>query len=82
MVKTLGLLMFILALFIIGTSCLFFPERVQAIMTRAVTWGQSSRIEALNNFVGSKHYLISVRVVGALSLLCSAFLLLMLIKNS
>jgi hypothetical protein len=80
-VKTFGLLIFIGVLFIIGASCLFFPDRIQAIAIRSVGWGLSSKIEALNNFVRSKNYLINVRAVGTLSLLCSIFLLWMLIKN-
>ena len=81
MVKTSGLLVFIVVLFIVGASCLVLPGKIQALAIRAVGWGLSSKIGALRNFVQSSGYLVCVRAVGVLAIASSSFLLWMLITN-
>lgn len=82
MVKTIGLLAFAALLFMVGICCLRFPEWLQAIAVKRVNWGSPSKVEMINGymrlvdkFVQSNQYLMSLRIIGILSLLCCFFLL-------
>jgi hypothetical protein len=88
MVKSLGFLLFVTILFLVGVCCLLCPDKVQVIAIKAVNWGLPSKVEAINSymrlvdkFVRSNRYLIVLRMIGTISLLCSVFLLWMFIKN-
>lgn len=79
--KTIGLLLFILLLFLLGIVCLIFPEKIQASAINNVNQGLTAHSDMLKNSVKSASYLINVRVVGALALICSLFLMWAFIKN-
>lgn len=79
--KTIGLSLFILLLFLLGIVCLLFPEKIQTFANKSVNQGFTAHNDALKNFVQSSSYLINVRVVGAIALICSLFLLWVFIKN-
>ena len=88
MVKSFGFLVFVTVLFLVGICCLLFPSRVQAIAIKALNWGLPSKVDAINSYmcladkyVRSNQYLIALRMIGAISLLCSIFLLWMFIKS-
>lgn len=88
MVKTTGLLAFAAVLFMFGLFCLLFPEWLQALAIKAVNWGFPSKVEMINSymklvekFVQSNQYLVSLRIIGTLSLLCCVFLLWAWIGN-
>ena len=79
--KLAGLFLFAIAMLILGTICVWAPEKVQILALRWVGRGVTANWRLLNSFVGSKQYLLNLRAVGVGALLGSAFLLWMLTRN-
>ena len=75
------LLAFMLAMFVLGISCLFFSRAVQSVAVKATGTGITSRSEALKAFLRSDRYLTSVRVVGLIALLAALFLAFAALKD-
>jgi len=76
-----GLLVFIVMLSSIGIACLFFSKGVQGLAIKWVDRGVSSRIHAARSFMQSAAYLVSLKAIGVIAILCAAFLLWALIHN-
>lgn len=68
-------------MFFVGAFCLWRPNIVQRIAIRASSQGISGRSSALQRFVQSKSYLLSVRVVGVIALLISVFIGVMMLQR-
>ena len=82
MVQTVGFVLFIAVFLLTGTCCLFLPHKIQPLAIKAVNWGAPFRIGFVNSYmrlidkhVRSTRYLITLRLVGAMSLLVAAFML-------
>ena len=79
--KTVGLIIFIIILFFLGMVCLVYPEKVQEIAIRSVSHGYLTENSPLKSFVRSNRYLIIVRSVGFIAILCFCFLSLVFFRN-
>ena len=79
--KTLLLIAFLLLLLIFGSYCLFFPKNVQAMASRAVATGITSKISPLIRFVQSNGYVISVRAVGIIAYVLAVLLAIALYRG-
>ncbi len=75
MIKTIELIVFMVVLLSLGVGCLFFSSDVQRLAVKLVDYGLSSHIDPLRKFVRSNAYLLSVKLVGVIAMLCFAFLL-------
>lgn len=79
--RTAGLLAFIITLGSVGIACLFFTRGVQGLALRWIERGVTSRILVARSFMQSASYLVSIKAVGVIALLCAAFLLWAFIRN-
>jgi hypothetical protein len=80
MVKFVGLILFMVAMVILGVSCLWIPERIQGLAIKWVASGPTAKWHVLHHFIRSRQYLYNLRAVGLLALLSAAFMLWMLTR--
>ena len=76
-----GLLAFVVMLSSIGIACLFFSREIQSFAVRWADRGINSRLPLVKRFTQSASYLISVKAVGVIAILCAIFLLWAFIHN-
>jgi len=79
--KTIGLFIFIIAMYLLGVICLLFPRRIQSLVLKQASWGITGKATFLKVFIQSDSYLISVKAVGIGSLVLASFLLFVVIKT-
>ena len=79
--RTAGLLAFVVMLGSLGIACLFFTGGVQGFALRWIERGVTSRIHVARSFMQSASYLVSIKAVGVIALLCAAFLLWAFIRS-
>jgi len=75
MIRAIGLIAFMAILFSLGVACLLFSTTVQRLAVKMVSYGLTSRIDPLHEFVRSSGYLVNVNFVGIIAILCFGFLL-------
>jgi len=63
-VERLGLLAYCVALFLLGSYCVFWPKSVQTYAIKAVAMEVTANCRALRGFIASERYLLVVRAVG------------------
>jgi type II secretory pathway component PulF len=73
--KIVGLLVFITILGIIGIVWLFFSRGFQRFMLRWVDRVITSKIPIVKRFIQAEGYLVHLKIMGVLAILCAAFLL-------
>lgn len=79
--KSVGLLLLIITLFSVGVMCLFFLEQTRGIAIKVADWAYASKNHPLKTLVRSNNYLNMLRMVGAIALFTSFFLIWAWIKN-
>jgi hypothetical protein len=79
-VKVVGLILFMIAMVILGVSCLWVPEKIQMLAMKWVASGPTAKWHALHHFIRSRQYLYNLRAISVLALLSAAFMLWMLTR--
>ena len=80
--RDIALLMFTVTVSVLGTICLFFPEKIQEWAFWLSDQGLTLKLKALDNYLRSKAYLYNVRFVGIVAFFMFIFILWMLIKTA
>lgn len=80
--SNVGLIVFMIVLFLIGILCLFFPAEVQSIAIKSVTYGSLTRNSYIESFIRSNRYIIVVRAVGFLAIIMFVLLAWVSLRSS
>ncbi len=66
--------------FIVGLICIFFPKKIQDYAIRVYENGKGlAKFNPFINYIRKPSYLISLRIIGVLSLMTFGFLIYLLI---
>jgi hypothetical protein len=79
--NNLGLLVFCVALLIIGSYCVFRPKSVQTYAIKAAAMGVTANFRPLRVFIASERYLLVVRACGLVAYLMFLILSIGLYKS-
>lgn len=69
MIRTIGLVAFMVTLLSLGVACLLFSHGLQRLAVKLVEQGLTPQIEPLNKFMRSSRYIVSIKVVGMIAIL-------------